>query len=106
LGMMWARRCDSAARVVLLFRLTATWVFHFLTNSESVRPARAGNFFAASFTSFRCDWNCFHAARLDCSVTSPRGCQRWSRLKVPLACRTSTRYTLYDLLDFSTRLPF
>jgi len=40
IGRMCARRCDSAARVVPLFRFTATLVRHSSTNSFRVMPDR------------------------------------------------------------------
>src|ERR1700730_11983371 len=83
LGMMCARKCDSAARVVLPFRFTATLVRHSLTNASRDIPD-FGGILVAAFTWSRYGWNCFHAARSDNSLTKPSKTVRCIRLNVPL----------------------
>src|ERR1700730_5898590 len=87
-GRMCARRCDSAARVVLPFRFTATLVCHSLTNASRVIPD-LGGILAAAFTKSRYGWNSFHVARSDRLLTGPSNTHRLTRLNVPSDCRTS-----------------
>src|ERR1700730_1057994 len=84
-GMMCARRCDSAARVVLPFKLTATLERHSCTNFSRVLPDFGGNLHSA-FTRSRYGWNAFHAARSERRLTGPSSTQRRTRLNVPFAC--------------------
>src|ERR1700687_3391170 len=91
LGRRCARRCDSAARVVLFFRFTATLVRHSFTNISSVIPD-FGGILAAVFTRSRYGWKPRHAARSEMLLTGPSKTHRRTRLNVPFVCRTSSRY--------------
>src|SRR5277367_2511659 len=78
--MMCARRCDSAARVELPFKFTATLVRHSSTNSASVRPILGGNFRAAALNRNRA------AIRLPClSVEHLISADEPLRLSIPFA---------------------
>ena len=69
----------------------ATFVRHSLTNVSRVMPD-FGGILAAVFTRSRYGWKAFHAARSDMLLTGPSKTHRRTRLNVPFACRTSSRY--------------